>query len=175
MEPSRKSTLPAESISTRDRSRRSSSPRLTAALEPFNGLSKASRWLSRAALPLLSTRMALEAPSARVIRSLAFRCRVPRLSTELLESNTPACSTSRPLRLISPVAACTRPLLRTRPALLSAAKPGSTSLPRVVEVRLPSVPWPRRMTKLSPADRTVCPFGVTMLPALSTSLPSSRT
>ena len=114
----------------------------------------ASRCTSSAVAPLSSSSTVVRLSGARVTRpSLpsAFRCTVPRVVTLVLLSNTPACCTSRPVRVTSPVSACTRPAFVTLPATLCALNLTSTSLPRVLEVWLASVPSPLRMTKLSPA------------------------
>ena len=76
---------------------------------------------------------------------------------------------------MSPWLATIRPLLTTRPAVLSATNCGAISLPRVVDMVLPSVPTPLRMMKLSPAASCVWPLGVVMVPAFSTSVPTSKT
>ncbi|KAG1475805.1 hypothetical protein G6F53_014326 [Rhizopus delemar] len=65
---------------------------------------------------------------------------------------------------------------RIRPRWVTTPLPvGTISLPRVVDAALPSVPWPRLITKLSPAASAACPLAVTMEPALSTSRPSNST
>ena len=173
------STVPPLATSTRERSRRSLPARLkfwpscsTA------GAMSAVRWLSSAVVPLVSSTTAVVLPSPSVTLPAvptAARCTVPRVFTEVLERMTPFCTTSRPASVTSPVGAWIRPVLTTRPALLSAASVTATSLPRVVEAWLPSVPTPLRMEKLSPAAISVWPLGVAISPALRTSLPSSST
>ncbi|MNM78533.1 hypothetical protein D3C81_904400 [compost metagenome] len=66
-------------------------------------------------------------------------------------------------------------MLTTLPAVLPAANCGVTSLPRVVDSGLPSVPTPFLMLKLSPAASRAWPFGVLISPPLCTSVPSSIT
>ncbi|CAB3959961.1 hypothetical protein LMG7053_06081 [Achromobacter ruhlandii] len=95
---------------------------------------------------------------------------VPRASTEVVDTSTPACSTRCAVRVTSPCGAWISPVLRTRPAPAACA-----SLPRVVEAMLLSDPWPRRMMKLSPAANSAWPCGVLISPALRTSLPASST
>ncbi|MNT41756.1 hypothetical protein D3C72_1781300 [compost metagenome] len=112
--------------------------------------------------------------SATVIRPpapVAVRCTVPRVSTDVLDSTTPPCTTSPPVSVTSPVAAWINPVFTTRPGVPA----GVTSLPFVVDTRLPDVPWPRLMTKLSPAASTAWPAGVSIEPALDACLPSNST
>ena len=176
MEPDAKSTVPALEISTRDSSRRSAPAATIGELAAVvaAGARKPSRWLSSASAPLRSNRMAVVPPSAKVIlppSPKAFRCTVPRVSTDVLDSTTPPCTTSPPVSVTSPIAACIKPVFTTRPGV----PPGVTSLPLVVDARLPDVPWPRLITKLSPAAISVWPDGVLMAPAFAPSLPSSST
>lgn len=147
---------------------------------PSTSLSAASRWLSSAVALFVSSRMAVVLPSATVtvpVSSLARvdRWMVPRLATVVVAISTPACVTVWPVKVMSPAGAVIRPVLTTVPAVLSALREADTSLPAVVERRLPSVPTPLRMVKLSPAASTVWPEGVWICPALRTSLPSSST
>ncbi|MCY1517805.1 hypothetical protein D9M68_525040 [compost metagenome] len=139
-----------------------------------------SRCTSSAVAPSFSSTIALVLCGASVTRAspaspTARRCSVPRVLTELLDSSTPCCSTVLPTRVTSPVGAAIRPVLRTRPAALPARRSGSTSLPRVLESLLPSVPMPLRITKASPAASTVWPLAVVMLPWLCASRPASST
>ncbi|MCY1250252.1 hypothetical protein D9M72_638700 [compost metagenome] len=76
---------------------------------------------------------------------------------------------------MSPVSAWISPELETLPAVLSLLRAGVTSLPRVLDCWLLSVPRPLRITKLSPAASVVCPPGVTMVPRLCASRPASST
>ncbi len=175
IDPVAKSTVPELLISTRDNSRRSAPAATTvASVAGVTGTRRPSRWLSSASAPLRSSRMAVVPDSARVIlpaSPTAFRWTVPRVSTDVLDSTTPLCTTSPPVIVTSPTAAWIRPVLATRPGV----PVGVTSLPLVVDSRLPDVPWPRLMTKLSPAASAACPDGVLIVPALFTSLPSSST
>ncbi|MNY22560.1 hypothetical protein D3C86_1561810 [compost metagenome] len=177
MEPFLKSTPPALLISTSDWSRRYLSPARTLPVPFSTGASRLSRWLS-SAVALSSSQMAVIAPSAKVTLAFsppAFKCTAPRLFTDVLASNTPACVTSLPVSVTSPVAAVIRPELLTAPAVLPPANRAVISWPRVVDCWFPSEPCPRLITKLSPAARAVWPFGVAMVPALWTSLPTSST
>ncbi|MNT42792.1 hypothetical protein D3C72_1792280 [compost metagenome] len=177
MEPFLKSTPPALLISTSDWSRRYLSPERMLPVPFTTGATRLSRWLSRA-VALSSSQIAVVAPSAKVTLAFspaAFRCTEPRLFTDVLASATPACVTSRPASVTSPMAAVIRPVLLTAPAVLPTTNCVVNSLPRVVDCWLPSDPWPRLITKLSPAASAVCPDGVEMAPALCTSLPTSRT
>src|SRR3546814_7623048 len=62
------------------------------------------------------------------------------LWTEVLASNTPACSMLLPVSVMSPVAAVIRPVLLALPAVLPGLNWTIISLPRVVDSRLsPSV------------------------------------
>ena len=175
MEPDAKSTVPELLISTRDSSRRSLPPGAQAESDAaMTGARRPSRWLSSASAPLRSSRMAVVPASARVIlppSPVAFRCTVPRVSTEVLDSATPPCTTSPPVNVTSPSDAWIKPVFTTRPGVPATL----TSLPLVVELRLPDVPWPRLITKLSPAASTAWPEGVSMAPALAVSLPNNST
>ncbi|MNL32460.1 hypothetical protein D3C87_1543110 [compost metagenome] len=175
MDPDVKSTVPELLISTRDSSRRSA-PAATSGVSvcAATGTRSPSRWLSSATAPLRSSRMAVVLSAARVIAPpspAAVRCTVPRVSTDVLDSTTPACATLPPVRVTSPMAAWIRPVFWTRPGVPA----GVTSLPLVVDTRLPDVPCPRLITKLSPAASSACPPGVSIVPALAVSLPSSST
>jgi hypothetical protein len=148
-EPPSKPTSPPETISTRDRSRRSS---MRARLSNTPGVTgtvmrarscfadsaiKASRWLSSALPALSSSTMALVACAPMVTlpsASLAefSRWMLPRALTVVVASATPSCTTWRPASVMSPSGACSRPVLLTAPAVLSALNCGETSLPRVV-------------------------------------------
>ena len=122
--------------------------------------------------------MAVVAPRPTVTAASlpsAFRWIVPRVAVVVLASSTPSWRTSRPARVISPSRAWIRPVLTTVPAVLAAANCGVTSLPRVVDKGLPSVPTPFLIVKLSPAASRAWPFGVLISPAWWTSLPSSIT
>ncbi|MCY1506076.1 hypothetical protein D9M68_403130 [compost metagenome] len=182
---------PPETISMRDWSRRSDSrERLSksaggtsarAASCAADSLISASRWLSSAlALPSSSISTAVTAPLPtatlpRVSAAEFSRCTVPRTATVEVASATPSWRTSRPASVMSPSRATMRPVLRTVPAVLSAANCGAISLPRVVEKALASVPMPLRITKLSPAASCAWPLRAAISPALATSLPSSST
>ncbi|MNK89751.1 hypothetical protein D3C87_1097700 [compost metagenome] len=174
----RNSTVPALPISMRDWSRRSLTSEIFCSVVTA-GPRMASRWLSSAiVLPSSSTTMAVVAPRPRVTAASpprALRCIVPRVAAVVDDSSTPSCRTSRPARVMSPSRAWIRPVLTTLPAVLAAANCGVTSLPRVVDSGLPSVPTPFLMVKPSPAASRAWPFGVLISPALWTSLPSSIT
>lgn len=122
--------------------------------------------------------MAVVAPRPTVTAASlprALRCIVPRVAAVVEASSTPSWRTSRPVRVTSPSRAWIRPVLTTLPAVLPAANCGVTSLPRVVDSGLPSVPTPFLMVKLSPAASRAWPLGVAISPAWCTSLPSSIT
>ncbi|MCY1559662.1 hypothetical protein D9M68_967200 [compost metagenome] len=105
----------------------------------------------------------------------ASRWIVPRVSTVVVASATPSCTTLRPASVMSPSGARSRPVLLTCPAVLSGRNCGATSLPRVVEKVFSAVPCPGRTMKKSPAANCACPRGVVTVPALCTSLPISST
>ncbi len=193
-EPPSKSTALPPTISMRDRSRRSVSvdrlskflPEVAAARarswsSAAESLISASRWESSAVvLPSSSVTMAVTAPSPMRTVPLASlaevsRWTVPRVLTVVVATATPFCRRSRPVSVMSPSRASSRPLLTTLPAVLSAMNCGATSLPRVVEKVLPSVPTPLRIRKLSPAASSAWPLRVAISPALETSVPSSIT
>ena len=151
-----KSTVPPLSTCTSDRSRRYGS--VCPSVWPVARLAgiRASRCPSSAVAPSRSTRMAVVEPERSVTAPSAptpFRWMVPRASTEVVEASTPACSTWRAASVMSPSGDRIRPLLRTVPT-----PEAVTSLPRVVEATLPSVPWPRLITKLSPAASAAWPW-----------------
>ena len=139
----------------------------------------ASRWLSSAVRPFWSSsRIALRPREVTVtLPSLSLaefsRWMVPRVSTVVVDTATPSCTTLRPASVMSPSGACSRPVFVTAPAVLSVWNCGATSLPRVVANWLPVVLWPGRTMKKSPAAICTWPRGVVMVPALLTSLPSS--
>ncbi|MNU52124.1 hypothetical protein D3C71_411280 [compost metagenome] len=178
-EPAWNSTVPPLATSTRDRSRRSLPASTMLPVPSWTaGAMSPARWLSSAVAPPVSSTMAVVLPSPNrtwPVAPVAFRCTVPRVLTEVLERTTPPCTTSRPASVTSPVVAWISPVLRTVPAGLFVSSVTATSLPRVVEPRLPSVPTPLRMVKWSPAASSVCPPGVAISPALCTSAPSSST